>query len=138
TINGIEYVIDVVEIDVYACVGPPLPKNPSEKENDKFGINSELIKNSRIERSNSMDDLLITIYPTPLTDVLTLEITGNNDKDIKFIFFNSLGRQVFVSQLETSGENGFQFNTEALRAGLYQVLLYNSSGNIQTKSFIKI
>ncbi|MFZ1705388.1 MAG: T9SS type A sorting domain-containing protein [Saprospiraceae bacterium] len=138
SINGIDQTIDIVEIDVYACIGPPIPKNLPEKGEDKFGITSDLTKISKIEKFNSIDDLLITIYPIPLTDILTLVITGNIVDNFKFKFINSLGGQVFVSQIETSGENVFQFNTNTLKAGLYQVLLYDSKENIQTKSFIKI
>lgn len=132
SINGIDYLINIVEVDVYNCIGPPVPKNPSIKEENKLEINAELIKNSRIE------DLSISIYPSPITDVLTIKINGNEYNNLKIIFFNSLGMQVSLSQLDTESEYGFQFNTEVLNSGLYHILIFNNSDQIHCKSFIKI
>ena len=81
------------------------------------------------ENNTLKDNLEISIYPNPATDIITLK-TSMGIKGIKAI--NILG-QVTIDQNEPSEK----LNVSSLKSGIYILKIMQENGSIATKRFIK-
>ncbi len=74
----------------------------------------------------------LSIFPNPVTDILTIDCAGHNDLGITI--FNLVGEVVIHSSL-TSGIN--KLNVAPLPRGLYVARVINGYGSIQKKLMLK-
>ena len=79
--------------------------------------------------NNIKEDLLISVYPNPATDIITIK-TPTRIKGIKAI--NILG-QVTIDQNGPSEK----LNVSSLKSGIYILKIMQENGSIATKRFIK-
>ena len=99
--------------------------------------NASTIKNIDGDNQIDGDKVNIKSYPNPITDNVTIEITGVTVNDnIKFAVFNVNGQVVGNWTLVQSFSNGntFRLNFENLSTGTYILKINNYSTNLnQTK-----
>ena len=81
------------------------------------------------ENINAKDDINITVYPNPSTEVITID-SPLIIKGIKAV--NLLGQVMIV-------QNGYSnnLNVSGLKAGIYILKINQENGVISTKRFIK-
>jgi len=110
-------------------------KTPQEEVSSRFSVKISPAES----RNGSMDDKDdIVIYPNPVTDLLFLRSGRKEIRDIRIVFTDILGRQVFnrraiISQVPAS------VDCQNLPKGLYFISIYelNTSGAIAAFKMIK-
>lgn len=64
----------------------------------------------------------VTVYPNPVTDVLNVNITLNNNEAVTVTLFNTLGQAVVTEKRNmNAGVNSIQMNTSELASGVYSL-----------------
>jgi bacillolysin len=111
TFQGITFSIPIF-IKVYSCSGNPLLKVPKISDNGSIFI----------------------INPNPAYETVNIDLKDNNDEGIyKVNVVNSLGQVMKVEALKQSQN---QINLNGLANGLYNIVIYDSAGDIKQSSKI--
>jgi Secretion system C-terminal sorting domain len=94
-------------------------------------------KLSNILRTNVDMETALAIFPVPVKDILTVELSSNKNQEIKVGIIDMAGK-VCISQYQKvlKGQQNFSINTAQLSAGLYQ-LVVSDEQKTQSLSFIK-
>jgi len=91
--------------------------------------------------TNSIDEILLAVYPNPFTDELKMGIQIpdiNNPVQISFSDLSGRMIEVPFTQSTYDGEvSGFRFNTTQLADGTY-IISVRSGNSVQTKKVIKL
>jgi hypothetical protein len=67
----------------------------------------------------------ILLYPNPVKDQLTVEVTSDNNSETKIEIYNSYGRLVMVKNMSVvNGTITSQINMSGLEAGMYMVRFF--------------
>ena len=75
------------------------------------------------------------VYPNPMADELTIEVSGIESDKLNYLFTNALGQIVLTGNTETTKTT---INTSILEKGFYCLRLYNAQGKtIRTIKLIK-
>ena len=82
----------------------------------------------------SQDDL-ISIYPNPAKDLLTVSLeTTTINENIEITIFDFVGRA--LKTIETTGQSEIQINTNDLTNGVYNVKIIIGDNRVVTKKVI--
>ncbi|MCD4731175.1 MAG: T9SS type A sorting domain-containing protein, partial [Bacteroidales bacterium] len=79
------------------------------------------------------------IYPNPVSDYASIEVTLNNNSNVTVNIFNQLGQVVYSSDKTlVSGKQLIKLNTSELPEGFYNVQFRGENGGILVKKFVKV
>jgi hypothetical protein len=103
-----------------------------------FG-NNLYVDNVNISSSSSVVDLLnnvsLNIYPNPMKDNATIDITLANSDKVSIIVYNMLGETVKTIDAGTlsAGSHSIQMNASTLDAGVYFVKVISGQSSVSKK-----
>lgn len=92
------------------------------------------ITSTPLSISSSDNSKSISIFPIPVTEILTLEFHQTFPNVIDLILFNSLGQIVLQKEQVSIQNNQVQLSVSSLQAGLYYIQIKNSPSQLR---FIK-
>ena len=96
--------------------------------------------NSPQEKSTeSSSTALLTVYPSPVTSLLTVEIESNMDYDATIQVLGNNGQRR-LQQVESlvNGRNQFTIDVSDLNDGIFMLSIPDEKGKLQTTRFMKI
>ena len=73
----------------------------------------------------------ISIAPNPINDIMSIDLTNNNEVFLNFVIIDLLGKIVFEKNLRPFEKN--QINIAHLNKGIYLVRVYNDKKSINVK-----
>ena len=78
------------------------------------------------------------IYPNPVSDNASIEVTINESSNVTVYIFNQIGQVVYTSNIRLEpGKQLIRLNTAGLREGFYNVRLTGENGGMMVKKFVK-
>ncbi len=81
--------------------------------------------------------LNVSLYPNPATDNVSIDYTLANASDVNVVLTDLAGKTIStVNTTANAGANTVSFDTNALTAGVYNVIISTENGNV-TKKFVK-
>ncbi|MGQ0827487.1 MAG: T9SS type A sorting domain-containing protein [Bacteroidota bacterium] len=83
--------------------------------------------------SPSENETGITIYPNPFSDQATIFISSAAQKDLNFVLYDILGKEIFSAE---EIQNGFSFKREGITNGIYFYRIYNKEGYVETGKLV--
>jgi hypothetical protein len=78
---------------------------------------------------------VMEIYPNPVTDVLNLKISSQ-DQELSCRIINQAGQIIQNHTLNVSASSNISFNTSMLESGIYFIQISNNKGYSITKKFL--
>ena len=78
----------------------------------------------------------LTVYPNPVTDVLTVTLALTSQQNVSVSVINAVGNEVYSGQLGNVSNNQFQINMAGQPSGFYLLRIGAENSEI-TKKFIK-
>lgn len=75
------------------------------------------------------------IYPNPASDVLNVELKGN--QELTLTVTDAMGKAVFTKVVEVAGSHTEIINTENLETGVYFIFVKGDTSNIMQKFLVK-
>ena len=78
------------------------------------------------------------VYPNPVTDNASIEVTINENSNVTVNIFNQIGQVVYTSNIRLEpGKQLIRLNTAALPEGFYNVQFTSENGGTMVKKFVK-
>ncbi|OYU96718.1 MAG: hypothetical protein CFE21_00070 [Bacteroidetes bacterium B1(2017)] len=82
--------------------------------------------------TSAQEELIITAYPVPFTDKLSLEI--DKEESYSAVLYNSFGK---LLQSNQSNDGKVEFNTQHLSSGVYVVVIKTLTGDVKVVKVMK-
>jgi hypothetical protein len=80
----------------------------------------------------------LEVFPIPAVDKLYVQVASLRDESLTFMIRNSMGQSVLIEQRNQSTDViDHDIDIRSLNAGIYFLTIQTSSGNYQTRKFIK-
>jgi hypothetical protein len=80
----------------------------------------------------------LEVFPIPAVDKLYVQVASLRDESLTFMIRNSIGQSVLIEQRNQSTDViDHDIDIRSLNAGIYFLTIQTSSGNYQTRKFIK-
>jgi hypothetical protein len=102
--------------------------------NARFEIVFAKIKTSNINMLDRNNEIKISVYPNPATDVLNINLSNANLKNSHLCITNVSGQQLLNTSMIGADA---KINIEDLSNGVYFVTITNQNGLNQTVKFVK-
>ncbi len=103
---------------------------------DAFGCFTTESFNVGIVATNNLENLIdINLFPNPARDVLTLDLTLEQDQALEVLIYNSVGQQMWSNALASSRQHRLPISVAEYGSGLYFIQIRSEQGQI-TKRFV--
>lgn len=98
-----------------------------------FGL---FFTSSEIQAQKDQEALIV--FPNPMMDKATLEITVDNDKPKHIVIYSIIGKELHRRQLLGTGHHSrFELDFSFLNPGVYFLSLLSDNETIATKKIVK-
>ena len=103
---------------------------------DAFGCFTTETFNIGVVSTQDLTNLVdINLYPNPVKDVLTLDLSLEKALDLEVYIYNSIGQQLWFSDLPSSEEHRLPISVNDFSTGLYFLQVRSDEGQV-TKRFV--
>ena len=100
---------------------------------DNFRITNNLATNIL---ANQMD-VKLTMFPNPVSDELTINISSLKPENLNISIINTLGQELWKTNTKVNNKKTIKIPTTNLPAGTYLLKLHNSNG-VKVEKFVKL